>query len=88
MNLHNHIGEFNDIITETAEYIGIPDDAVRRDNFIVMLLQQLAVSEYEEQCVFKGWTSLSKTIKRFSEDVDLTLVLPDDTSSNAYNKAL
>lgn len=92
MNLHNHADEFHDLITETAEYIGIPDDAVRRDYFIVMLLQQLAVSEYAEQCVFKGGTSLSKcypeTIKRFSEDVDLTLVLPDGTSPNAYNKAL
>lgn len=92
MNLHNHADKFHDLITETAEYIGIPDDAVRRDYFIVMLLQQLAVSEYAEQCVFKGGTSLSKcypeTIKRFSEDVDLTLILPDGTSTNAYDKAL
>ena len=48
-----------------------------------MLLENLAVSEFVEKCVFKGGTSLSKcypgSIKRFSEDIDLTFLGIDET---------
>ena len=60
MLLHNHPDEFKSLITLTAREKHIPEQAVERDYFIVRSLQFLAESEYAEECVFKGGTSLSK----------------------------
>ena len=82
MNLHEHREEFEELITVVAEHIGVPSDAVRRDYYIVMMMQNLQNSEYAESCVFKGGTSLSKcypgSINRFSEDIDLTFIPVED----------
>lgn len=60
MKLHNDQEAFHDLIALTATMIGIPEAAVKRDYFIVMMLQKLAKSVYADRCVFKGGTSLSK----------------------------
>ncbi len=61
----------------------MPESAVERDYYIVLLLKNLADSEYAEKCVFKGGTSLSKcypgSIERFSEDIDLTFLGMDES---------
>lgn len=92
MNLHKDIESFNDLATITAEYIGIPMLAVKRDYYIVMMLQMLEKSTYAEKCVFKGGTSLSKgypgSISRFSEDIDLTFIPDNSMSKKQYDKAL
>lgn len=44
MNLHEHPKEFRELQGIVADYIGIPEGAVKRDYFIVKMLQQLAVS--------------------------------------------
>ncbi len=92
MNLHKHKQEFEDLITIVANYIGIPIDAVRRDYYIVLIMQNLQNSEYAEKCVFKGGTSLSKcypgSINRFSEDIDLTFMPAEDMNNKKYSKAL
>ena len=76
MKLQEYPEEFRMLITLVAEYMHLPESAIERDYYIVMLLKHLADSEFEEQCVFKGGTSLSKcypgSIERFSEDIDLT----------------
>ena len=76
MNLHEHKEEFEELIAIVADYIGVPADAVRRDYYIVQMMQNLQNSEYTEVCVFKGGTSLSKcypgSINRFSEDIDIS----------------
>lgn len=92
MNLHNDREAFDSLTEITAQYIGIPSSAIKRDYLIVMLLQNLEQSEYADKCVFKGGTSLSKcypgSISRFSEDIDLTFV-PDDTlSPHQYSRKL
>ena len=69
----------------------LPESAIERDYYIVMLLKNLADSEYAEKCVFKGGTSLSKcypgSIERFSEDIDLTF-LGIDESDKVCDKAI
>lgn len=76
MKLHEFPDEFRDLISIVAIDKHLPESAIERDYYIVMLLQNLANSEYAEKCVFKGGTSLSKcypgSIERFSEDIDLT----------------
>lgn len=92
MDLHKHKQEFENLITIVANYIGIPVDAVRRDYYIVLIMQNLQNSEYAEKCVFKGGTSLSKcypgSINRFSEDIDLTFMPAEDMNNKKYIKAL
>ena len=87
MNLHNDKESFNSLIAVTADYIGVPPAAVKRDYYIVILLQNMQNSEYADKCVFKGGTSLSKcypnSINRFSEDIDLTFI-PNDKMSSSF----
>ena len=92
MRLHELNEDFSDLISLTSASIGIPEDAVKRDYFIVMLLQRLEKSRFADACVFKGGTSLAKcypkSICRFSEDIDLTYVPGVDISENQYDKDL
>mgnify|MGYP004444195971 CR=1 FL=1 len=92
MNLHNNPEEFSQLIAVTADALGIPENAVRRDYYIIMLLQNLQRSSYADNCVFKGGTSLSKcypgTINRFSEDIDITFVASEQLTDKQYSKIL
>ena len=82
MKLHEFPNEFKDLISIVAADKHLPESAIERDYYIVLLLQNLANSEYAEKCVFKGGTSLSKcypgSIERFSEDIDLTFLGMDE----------
>ena len=77
MKLHEFTTEFRDLISIVSADKHLPESAIERDYYIVLLLKNLADSEYSEKCVFKGGTSLSKcypgSIERFSEDIDLIL---------------
>lgn len=87
MDLHLSKDLFHDLCVLTSEYIGIPYEAIKKDYFIILILEKLVTSEYGEKCVFKGGTSLSKaypeSINRFSEDIDLTFI-PEKSSSARY----
>jgi predicted nucleotidyltransferase component of viral defense system len=90
--LHLYKEEFNDLAVLTADFVHIPVSAVHRDYYIVMILQQLEMSEYADLCVFKGGTSLSKcypgTINRFSEDIDLTFIPQEQLGDKHYDRKL
>ena len=83
MKLHEFNDEFKDLISIVAADKHLPESAIERDYYIVMLLKNLADSEYADKCVFKGGTSLSKcypgSIERFSEDIDLTFLGMDES---------
>ena len=91
MKLHNYPSDFNDLITIVANQMHLPEPAVKRDYYIVSMLKHLVDSEYADQCVFKGGTSLSKcypgSIERFSEDIDLTF-LGMDLSDKACDRTI
>ena len=91
MKLHEYQYEFKDLISIVASKLHIPESAVERDYYIVLLLKNLENSEYADKCVFKGGTSLSKcypgSIERFSEDIDLTF-LGIDLSDKACDKSI
>lgn len=92
MKLNNNKKEFQELITLTARWRNIPEDAVKRDYFIIMMLNQLAQSQYADSCVFKGGTSLSKaypgSIERFSEDIDLTYIPDEELTNKQYSRKL
>lgn len=91
MKLHTNPEEFQELISIVAREKCISESAVERDYYIVMMLKALSESEYADQCVFKGGTSLSKcypdSIERFSEDIDLTF-LGMELSDKACDKAI
>ena len=78
MNLHKNKKEFKQLITLVSQHLSIPESAIERDYYIVLMLYNLSNSEYYNTCVFIGGTSLSKcypnSINRFSEDIDLTFL--------------
>ena len=84
MNLHKHEKDFRNLVSIVANEMNLPESAIARDYFIVLLLYNLSNSEYASKCVFKGGTSLSKcypnSIERFSEDIDLTFLGMNETN--------
>lgn len=92
MKLHENPQDFQSLITLAAREKHIPERAVKRDYYIVKVLQLLENSEYAEDCVFKGGTSLSKcypgSIERFSEGIDLTFYATDGLSRKEIERKL
>lgn len=92
MQLHKHPSEFSALTALTANFKNLSETAIKRDYYIVLLLEQLAESSFAEQCVFKGGTSLSKcypgSIERFSEDIDLTYLGTPDMTDKMYDRNL
>lgn len=85
MKLHNNKEAFNNAILFTSNNIKIAPDFIEKDYWISLVLKRLSESKYVDSVVFKGGTSLSKghkLINRFSEDVDVAVILTPDTSGN------
>ena len=84
MYLHNDKDDFLEMITYVNEQHDIFSHTVEKDYYVTMLLKLL--SEKIPYIVFKGGTSLSKcykVIKRFSEDIDITI---DDNLTQGQKK--
>ena len=72
--LHENKVEFSIALNLASERFGILPIVVEKDYYVTMILRCL--SERLGYIVFKGGTSLSKchkVIKRFSEDIDITI---------------
>lgn len=72
--LHKDKEEFINAVNLASEYFHILPVIVEKDYYVTMILREL--SERQGFVVFKGGTSLSKchkAIKRFSEDIDITI---------------
>ena len=85
MKLHESSDEFRDLITLAAQHHKLRDVFIEKDYWLTTLLKNIATSEENECVVFKGGTSLSKAfnmIERFSEDIDLAVLLNEDATDN------
>ena len=72
--LHKHKEEFINAVNLASEYFHILPVIVEKDYYVTMILREL--TERQGFVVFKEGTSLSKchkAIKRFSEDIDITI---------------
>ena len=72
--LHKHKEDFINAVNLASEYFHILPLIVEKDYYVTMILREL--TERQGFVVFKGGTSLSKchkAIKRFSEDIDITI---------------
>lgn len=88
LKLHEDIQTFRDAITAAAQHLGIREVFVEKDYWVTYVLWHLSRSTYSGRVVFKGGTSLSKAyglIQRFSEDVDLALLLDRESGNQIKN---
>lgn len=72
--LHENREEFTNAVNLASEHFHILPIIAEKDYYVTMILREL--SERQGFIVFKGGTSLSKchkAIKRFSEDIDITI---------------
>ena len=72
--LHENKEEFQNAVNLASERFHILPEVAEKDYYVTMILRRLA--EKLDYVVFKGGTSLSKchrVIKRFSEDIDITI---------------
>lgn len=72
--LHENREEFTNAVNLASEYFHILPIIAEKDYYVTMILREL--SKRQDFIVFKGGTSLSKchkAIKRFSEDIDITI---------------
>ena len=84
--LHKDKETFLQAINLVANKNGIVPEIIEKDYYVTMILQGLA--KRMDYIVFKGGTSLSKchkAIKRFSEDIDITI---DKTLSQGQKKSV
>lgn len=91
MILHKSPQEFKDAIEAAAQHLGMRPVFVEKDYWVCYVLKNLANSEYVDRVVFKGGTSLSKAyscIERFSEDIDLAIISPNDYNGNQLKALL
>lgn len=98
--LREHPDELGVLVARTAADRGLPVPYVEKDFWVTEVLRAAAVprtvtlpdgSTAPVTFVFKGGTSLSRVfavVDRFSEDVDLLAVFPDDASPNARHRVL
>lgn len=80
------------LIAQTGDRLGIDPRFIEKDYWVVAVIRSLAAPVAGVIPVLKGGTSLSKAwhlTQRFSEDVDISLVLPDaPMSMGARDRAL
>ncbi len=93
MKLHEYTDDFSALTSKTAEMMKIPELIIEKDYWVTYILWNLANSEFSENVIFKGGTSLSKAykcIERFSEDIDFAIKEKDtgDSKRKTLMKAI
>lgn len=91
MNIHTDLRAFKALIANTTDFLKINQAFIEKDYWVTFVLKKLSQSEYQDKFIFKGGTSLSKAhkiIERFSEDVDLAVIVTETLSSNQLKKLI
>ena len=91
MKLHTKKQEFRDAVQQTAKMFKISEVLIEKDYWITYVLKRLSDSNFRDDVVFKGGTSLNKAfgiVKRFSEDIDLALCNQKSLSGNQIKTKL
>lgn len=91
MNIHLDERSFKALITNTANFLQMNQAFIEKDYWVTFVLKKLSKSQYKDNFIFKGGTSLSKAhkiIERFSEDVDLAVIINESLSNNQLKKLI
>lgn len=91
MRLHENAEDFNALILLASKKLGVLDLHVEKDYWVTFALKNLSKSALRKEVVFKGGTSLSKAhklIHRFSEDIDLAVIVAKGAKSAAITRQI
>lgn len=89
MKLHEDKFAFLNIINLIHEASSIRTDILEKDYYVTLLLRELAGKQVTLPAYFKGGTALykaQKSIRRFSEDIDLTVCIDNCSNSQAKKR--
>lgn len=89
MKLHKDKDAFQALLSIMSEKTGIREDIIEKDYYLTLLLSELASLQTKLPVFFKGGTALYKAIgslKRFSEDIDLTVEVQDCSKSQGKKR--
>ena len=89
MKLHEDKFAFLNIINLIHEDSSIRADILEKDYYVTLLLRELAGKQVTLPAYFKGGTALykaQKSIRRFSEDIDLTVCIDNCSNSQAKKR--
>ncbi len=89
MMLHEDKYAFLALINQIHEVSGIRLDILEKDYYVSLLLRELAEKQKDLPAYFKGGTALYKALKsirRFSEDIDLTVSIENCSNSQAKRR--
>lgn len=89
MNLHNDSRAFLALLGDIHSQTGMRSDIVEKDYYVTLLLSELSTKQSCLPAYFKGGTALYKALgqmKRFSEDIDLTVESEDCSKSQARKR--
>ena len=89
MNLHQDKDAFEALLSDVSRRTGIRSDIVEKDYYLTLLLWELSEKQNFLPAYFKGGTALYKSIgrmKRFSEDMDLTVAVQDCSKSQGKKR--
>lgn len=99
MILHHDRDALRALLSDISQRTGIRGDIIEKDYYLTLLLWELSQRQDNLPAYFKGGTALYKAIgrmKRFSEDIDLTVEIQDcsrsqgkkrlETAANAYTE--
>lgn len=89
MRLHLDKETFAFLLSDSSQRSKIRSDIIEKDYYLTLLLWELANKQDTVPAYFKGGTALYKAIgrmKRFSEDIDLTVEVHDCTKSQGKKR--
>ncbi|MCL1875852.1 MAG: nucleotidyl transferase AbiEii/AbiGii toxin family protein [Synergistaceae bacterium] len=89
MKLHKDPDGFIALLHIVSENTGIRLDVLEKDYYISLILKELSEWQNSLPVYFKGGTALYKalgSIRRFSEDIDLTVCIDDCSNSEAKRR--
>ncbi len=89
MKLHQDRETFGDLLSDVSRRTGIRSDIIEKDYYLTLLLWELSERQGSLPAYFKGGTALYKAIgrmKRFSEDIDLTVEIHDCSKSQGKKR--
>ncbi len=89
MKLHMDKFSFLNIIGFVHKASGIREDILEKDYYVTLLLKELSEKQKNLPAYFKGGTALykaQKSIRRFSEDIDLTVCIDNCSGSQAKKR--
>ena len=91
MNLHLDRVAFQLVADDISKKYSVRRDVLEKDYYVTHVLKELSEKEHQAYAYFKGGTALYKALKsirRFSEDIDLTVYIEDCPTPSQAKKRL